>query len=141
MQETYRSTGLYFAPGFFSSEEVKDIQQWTEELKSVTGVELTMEKGQVTRAENFVNVHSGFAGICNNKSRIALICADLFGESKAFLCKEKLNYKVREFLHLDLCTSCGQRSYLFCSARFFEALQRFGFWGASLRFFTLKRFR
>lgn len=56
----------------------------------------TWEKGIITRAENFVHRHEGWAAVAmagvEGQSRIAEVCATLMGERVA-LFKEKLNYK------------------------------------------------
>lgn len=88
----YEETGCVFLPGFFNAEEVKAIQEWTDQLVDL-GADVVYEKGHVTRCENFVHLHRGFDEITNTSSRLAKTCSALFNGDSVALFKEKLNFK------------------------------------------------
>jgi hypothetical protein len=93
--EEFARSCVLLLPGFLTSEEVRDVQAWSLELPLVPGVEVTFEKGAITRCENFVHLHAGFAGLAGTGSPLAAVCGRLFGDGErgACLVKEKLNYK------------------------------------------------
>ncbi len=81
--------------GFLSSEQVRDVQAWSLELPLVPGVEVTFEKGAITRCEHFVHLHAGLEALAGAGSPLAALCGELFGDGPRHAClvKEKLNYK------------------------------------------------
>ncbi len=93
-EDEFARSSCLFVPGFLSPDLTRHVQEWSMELPLVSGVEVTFERGAVTRAENFVSRHSGFASLAGNESPLAALCGRLFGDAKgACLTKEKLNYK------------------------------------------------
>jgi len=92
--EEYEHNECLLLPGFFDESMVAKLQAWSMELPLQEGVEVSFEKGAITRCENFVHRHAGFDEVAGNDSRLAHVCGELFGESEAAcLVKEKLNYK------------------------------------------------
>ena len=90
----FARSGVLLLRGFLSAQETQDLQAWSLELPLVPGVQVTFEKGAITRCENFVHLHAGFARLAATGSRLAALCGQLFGDAEgACLVKEKLNYK------------------------------------------------
>jgi hypothetical protein len=90
----YQRDSCLLIPSFFDRKTVAEMQSWCTELETHDVVEITYERGSVTRCENFIHLHDGFEAIAGNNSRLARICGDLFYEpDAACLVKEKLNYK------------------------------------------------
>jgi hypothetical protein len=85
----FEERGLVLVRGLLEKEK-ENLSEWANEVPLLG--EVVYEKGNITRCENFVDKHAGFASVTNGK--IAAICGELFGESQpAALFKEKLNYK------------------------------------------------
>ncbi len=91
--EEYRRSSSLLLPGFFSQEAVENLQKWSLQLPLIEGVQVTFEKGAITRCEDFMGRHEGFASVAGNSSALARLCGELFGESGSCLVKEKLNFK------------------------------------------------
>ena len=86
----FASTGCLMVEKFLSGSQSNNLSDWANDVPLVG--EVTYEKGQITRCENFVHKHDGFRSLI--EGRMASICAELFGETQAAeLFKEKLNYK------------------------------------------------
>jgi hypothetical protein len=91
--EEYKKNSCLFLPGFFPQKVAENLQTWSLELPLLDGVQVTFEKGAITRCENFVGRHDLFGAVANNSSNLARACAELFGEPESCLVKEKLNFK------------------------------------------------
>ena len=101
--ETFRRDGFVFVPGLYSSEDIAEITDWTEELlgrEEVPGKHMVYYEDDlkqanhkvVQRIEYFTGYHQGFDRLFN-QGRMIQAVSELLDEPAA-LFKEKINFKM-----------------------------------------------
>ena len=99
----FRKDGFLMVPGYFKSEEIKQITSWTDEViawpqepgRHMVYYEDSVKEANrrvVQRIENFTPYHPGFETLFT-QSRLARVVGSLFAE-EAVLFKEKINLKL-----------------------------------------------
>ncbi len=99
----FHRDGFIFVPGFFDSDEMEQINSWTDEViawPEEPGRHMVyyedsvkeMNRRVVQRIENFTPYHPGFEALFT-RNRLAQAIATLFSE-QAVLFKEKINLKL-----------------------------------------------
>ena len=100
--EQFHRDGFLFVPAMYSTEEMKNISQWTDEVAAspeqpghyMMYFEASKHDGSriISRIEDFVSFHEGFAELITRK-RMQQAVSDLFGDN-AVLFKDKINFKL-----------------------------------------------
>ncbi len=100
--EQFHRDGFLVVRGLYNAEEMKDISRWTDEVANSPEVpghymmyfEASKQDGSriISRIEDFVSFHEGFAGLITVK-RMQQAVSDLLGE-QAVLFKDKINFKL-----------------------------------------------
>lgn len=100
--QSFQERGYLLVRGFFSPDEVKVLQQWSQEIHDLPRTsdvpwmpyEEVNGKGErvLCRTENFANFHEGFDSFLRGE-RATSVLGQLAGE-EMLLFKEKINYKL-----------------------------------------------
>ena len=99
LHRDWQNNGYLKIPGFFSTEEVKDLQTWVSEISSwkptedkwIHHYESTLDGARLSRSENFVPYHTDIRDTVTS-GKVLDVVSDLMAEP-AVLYKEKINYK------------------------------------------------
>ena len=95
----WKTNGYLKIPGFFPTEEVKNLQAWVSDIsnweptpdKWMHHYESTPDGPRVSRSENFVPYHTGMKATVT-RGKVLDVVSELM-EEPAVLYKEKINYK------------------------------------------------
>jgi len=100
--EQFHRDGFLLVRGLYSSEEMKEISQWTDDVAGsperaghyMMYFEASKQDGSriISRIEDFVSFHAGFAELITRR-RMHEAVSELFGEN-AVLFKDKINFKL-----------------------------------------------
>ena len=99
LHRDWKNNGYLKIPGFFSAEEVDDLQAWVSEIsgweptsnKWMHHYESTPDGARLSRSENFVPYHTRMKATVTS-GKVLDVVSELMEES-AVLYKEKINYK------------------------------------------------